>query len=258
MAGLIPWLIVGSAGTVNTGAIDDLDGLALMSRQTGAWFHVDGALGALAMMAPDIAPRLRGIEHADSLALDFHKWAQVPYDAGMVLLRDGEKHRHSFVSDHAYLQRDDEGLAANSPWPCDYGVDLSRGFRALKVWFTLKTFGRERMGAMISQCCQWAAYLAQQVGKQEQLQLMADVSLNIVCFRYCGDKTRPAEQYDAINRAMVRHIQLSGIAAPSLTILHGRSVIRAAIVNHRTDQQDIDNLLVATLDAAHACRFTTA
>jgi len=256
-AGFIPWLIVGSAGTVNTGAIDDLAALARIAKKTGAWFHVDGALGALAMMAADIAPRLRGIEQADSLALDFHKWAQVPYDAGMALLRDGEQHRHRFTSDHAYLQRDHEGLAANSPWPCDYGVDLSRSFRALKVWFTLKSYGRERMGMMISQCCHWAAYLAQRIGEQAQLELMAEVSLNIVCFRYCGDKSLDAEVYDAINRAMVRHIQLSGLAAPSLTTLHGSSVIRAAIVNHRTNQEDIDHLLVATQNAVLACQSTT-
>jgi len=256
--GCVPWLIVGSAGTVNTGAMDDLNALALIARETGAWFHVDGALGGLAMMAPDIAPRLRGIESADSLALDFHKWAQVPYDAGMALLRNGEQHRHSFASDHAYLQRDDTGLAANSPWPCDYGVDLSRGFRALKVWFTLKSYGRERMGAVIAQCCHWADYLAQRVAEQAQLELMAEVSLNIVCFRYCGDQRLAPAEYDAINRAMIRHIQLSGMAAPSMTTLHGRTVIRAAIVNHRTNQDDIDHLLVATLDAAQACRCIRA
>lgn len=253
-AGFTPWLIVGSAGTVNTGAIDDLDALASVACEAGAWFHVDGAFGALAMLAADIAPRLHGIARADSLALDFHKWAQVPYDAGMVLIGDEEKHRHSFAAANSYLQREQSGLAANSPWPCDYGIDLSRGFRALKVWFTFKAFGSDNMGAMISHCCQLAAYLARKVAVMPHMELMAKVSLNIVCFRYCGDKTLSSGQYDTINRAMVRHIQLSGLAAPSLAMLHGRAVIRAAIVNHRTGQDDIDKLLAATLDAAHACQ----
>jgi len=253
-AGFTPWLIVGSAGTVNTGAIDDLDGLASMASEAGAWFHVDGALGALAMLAADIAPRLRGITRADSLALDFHKWAQVPYDAGMVLIRDGDKHRLSFAAANSYLQREQDGLAANSPWPCDYGIDLSRGFRALKVWFTLKAYGSDKMGAMISHCCELAEFLARRIVMMPEMELMAEVSLNIVCFGYCGDKSLSSGQYDAINRAMVRHIQISGLAAPSVTTLHGRVVIRAAIVNHRTGQHDIDNLLAATLDAVRACQ----
>jgi len=257
-AGFTPWLIVGNAGTVNTGAIDDLSGLAEIAREQGAWFHVDGALGALGMLTTDIAPRLKGIGCADSLALDFHKWGQVPYDAGMVLIRDGDQHRHSFVAANAYLQREEEGLAADSPWPCDYGIDLSRGFRALKVWFTLKAYGSDQMGAMISNCCHLATYLAQQVNQIAQVKLMAAVSLNIVCFRYCGDGTLSPEQYDVINRAMVRHIQISGLAAPSLTILHGQAVIRVAIVNHRTSRQDIDCLLAATQDAMHACEQSHA
>jgi len=252
--GYTPWLIVGTAGTVNTGAIDDLESLAAIADKAGAWLHVDGAFGALAMLSTDIAPRLHGIEQADSLALDFHKWAQVPYDAGMVLIRDGDKHRHSFATADVYLQREKDGLAANSPWPCDYGIDLSRGFRALKVWFTFKAYGSDKMGAVISHCCQLAKYLEQQISLIAQLELMSPVSLNIVCFRYCGDKNLSDEQYDTMNRSIIRHIQLSGLAAPSLSTLHERVVIRAAMINHRTSQQDIDHLLAATLDAAHACQ----
>jgi len=172
----------------------------------------------------------------------------------MFLVRDGDAHRRSFAAADPYLQREEEGLAANSPWPCDYGIDLSRGFRALKVWFTFQSFGSEKIGAMISHCCHLAQSLAQQVGAIAELELMADVSLNIVCYRYCGDKSRSPDYYDAMNRAMIRHIQLSGLAAPSLTYIHGRAVIRAALVNHRTAQQDIDTLLTATLHAARVCR----
>ncbi len=252
-SGVTPWLVVGSAGTVNTGAIDDLNGLAAIARSCGAWFHVDGAFGALAMLAPEITPRLQGIQSADSLAMDFHKWGQAPYDAGMVLMRDGEQHRRNFATADAYLQRETEGLAANSPWPCDYGIELSRGFRALKVWFTFKSFGSDRIGAMISHCCRLAQALAARVEMEAELEMMAEVSLNIVCFRYSGDQSLADAQYDSLNRAIIRHIQLSGTAAPSLTRIGGRAVIRAAVVNHRTRMQDIDRLIDATLDAAHTC-----
>jgi len=254
-SGVTPWLIVGSAGTVNTGAIDNLGALAAIARACGAWFHVDGAFGALAMLAPEIAPRLHGIQLADSLAMDFHKWGQVPYDAGMVLVRDGDLHRQSFATADAYLQRETEGLAAGSPWPCDYGIDLSRGFRALKVWFTFKAFGSEKIGAMISHCCALAQALARRVEIETELEMMAEVSLNIVCFRYCGDGSLADAACDKLNRKIIRHVQLSGLAAPSLTYIGNRAVIRAALVNHRTGMQDIERLIDATLDAAHRCCY---
>src|SRR3984957_11877674 len=114
-AGHSPFLIVGSAGTVDTGAIDDLDGLAVIASEQRVWLHVDGAWGALGILTPEIAPRLAGIEAADSLAFGFHKWGQVPYDAGFVLVRDGELHRKAFASPAAYLEREVRGLAAGSP-----------------------------------------------------------------------------------------------------------------------------------------------
>ncbi|MDX8414215.1 MAG: aminotransferase class V-fold PLP-dependent enzyme [Mariprofundales bacterium] len=244
-AGYTPWLIVGNAGTVNSGAIDDLSALADHAASEGAWFHIDGALGALAMLSQTIAPRLHGIERADSLAMDFHKWAQVPYDAGLVLIRDGCAHHQAFATNDRYLQREEQGLAANTPWPCDYGIDLSRGFRALKVWFTIQAFGSKRLATTIEQCCQLAQQLASMIQQQPELELAAPVSLNIVCFR-C---------YNASNddhRAIVSHIQHSGLAAPSLTELQGKTTIRAAIVNHRTSETDLNHLLSATLDAINS------
>ena len=146
-AGCKPFLVIGSAGTVDIGAIDDLAALSALCREQGLWFHVDGAFGALGILAPVIAPRLAGMENADSIALDFHKWGQVPYDAGFLIVRDGEQHRDTFSAPAEYLRRETRGLAAGSPWPCDLGPDLSRGFRALKTWFTLKTYGTEKLGA---------------------------------------------------------------------------------------------------------------
>ncbi len=133
-----PFLVVGSAGTVDTGAIDDLAALADLCDEEELWFHVEAPMARSACCRPRSAPRLDGIERADSIAFDFHKWGQVPYDAGFLLVRDGEQHRATFASPAAYLRRETRGLAAGSPWPCDFGPDLSRGFRALKTWFTLE------------------------------------------------------------------------------------------------------------------------
>ena len=158
-AGRRPFLVVASVGTVDIGAIDDLEAVSALCRQEQLWFHVDGAYGALGILSPAIAPRLAGIENADSIALDFHKWGQVPYDAGLLVVRDGDRHRDAFAAPAAYLRRETRGLAAGSVWPCDLGPDLSRGFRALKTWFTLKTYGTERLGAIITRSCALAGYL---------------------------------------------------------------------------------------------------
>src|SRR5260370_463285 len=128
--------------------------------------------------------RLAGLENADSIALDFHKWGQVPYDAGFLIVRDGQQHRETFAAPAAYLRRETRGLAAGSSWPCDLGPDLSRGFRALKTWFTLKTFGLEKLGTMIARTCTLAKYLEQRILAEPRLALLAPVQLNIICFRY--------------------------------------------------------------------------
>jgi glutamate/tyrosine decarboxylase-like PLP-dependent enzyme len=241
-AGAKPFLVVASAGTVDIGAIDDLGAIADLCREEDLWFHVDGAFGALAILSPSLAPRLAGIEQADSIALDFHKWGQVPYDAGFLLVRDGERHRDAFAAPAAYLRRETRGLAAGSSWPCDLGPDLSRGFKALKTWFTLKTYGADKLGAIIARCCALAKHLEARILAEPRLELLAPVNLNIVCFRYRADEA------DRLNGEVVVNIQESGLAAPSTTVLDGRLAIRAAIVNHRTDVADIDRLVAAVLE----------
>jgi tetratricopeptide (TPR) repeat protein len=176
------------------------------------------------------------------LAFDFHKWGQVPYDAGFILVRDGVFQRNAFAASSAYLRRETRGLAAGASWPCDYGPELSRGFRALKTWFTLKVYGTRAMGAAISRTCELARYLEQRIEKNPELELMAPVELNIVCFRY------RAEESDRVNARIVVELQESGVAAPSTTMIDGRLAIRAALVNHRTGRGDIDRLLEKTLE----------
>ena len=239
-AGLKPFMIAATAGTVDVGAIDPLNDIADIAKRHSLWLHVDGAYGALGMLSADIAPLLKGLERADSIAFDFHKWGQVPYDAGFVLVRNGELHRSAFASPAAYLQRGMRGMAAGSPWPCDFGPDLSRSFKALKTWFTLKVYGTEKLGRVISHTCSLARHLKQRVEAAPMLELLAPVALNIVCFCYRGS--------DQINADIVVALQESGIAAPSTTTIKGRLAIRAAIVNHRTELCDIDALIDAVLD----------
>ena len=239
--GYTPFFIAGTAGTVDVGAVDDLTAIADIAQKEGLWFHVDGAYGALAMLSAEIAPRLKGIERADSIAFDFHKWAQVPYDAGFILVRDGALHHDTFASPAAYLRRETRGLAAGSPWPCDFGPDLSRGFRALKTWFTIKVYGAEKLGNVIANTCALAQYLHRKVEAEPRLELLAPVSLNIVCFRY------RCEDADQVNADIIADLHDSGIAAPSATTVNGRLAIRAAIVNHRTERHDIDAMLEAVL-----------
>jgi glutamate/tyrosine decarboxylase-like PLP-dependent enzyme len=142
-AGRKPFLLIGTAGTVNTGAFDDLSALADIAAREHLWFHVDGAFGAWAVLTE--RDLVRGIERADSLAFDFHKWLSVPYDGGCVLIRDGVAHRDAFAERPDYLARG-RALAAGDSWPSDLGIDLSRGNRALKVWMTLKHYGLDQLG----------------------------------------------------------------------------------------------------------------
>ena len=238
-AGLVPFLVVGTAGTVDTGAIDDLEAIAGFCRDENLRFHVDGAFGALAVLSPELKPLVKGIEKADSIALDFHKWGQVPYDAGFVLVRDGELHRDTFASPAAYLRPNAKGLAAGAPWFSDFGPDLSRGFRALKTWFTLKTYGLDRIGRNIAHSCELARYLEGRVRAEPLLELLAPAQLNIVCFRYRAD--------DEVNAKIVVDLHESGIAAPSTTTIRGKLAVRAAFVNHRTQVCDVERMVVAVL-----------
>jgi glutamate/tyrosine decarboxylase-like PLP-dependent enzyme len=240
-AAFTPFLIIGTAGTVDIGAVDNLAKLADIAHREKLWFHVDGAFGALAILAPKLAPRLAGIERADSIALDFHKWAQVPYDAGFIIVRDGSLHHDTFASPAAYLRRETRGLAAGSPWPCDFGPDLSRGFRALKTWFTLKVYGTDALGAVISRTCALAKYLESRILETPELELLAPVQLNIVCFRYRG------RDANGLNAKIVIDLQESGVCAPSTTMIGPNLAIRAAIVNHRTERRDIDELINGVL-----------
>lgn len=250
-AGRQPFCVIATAGTVNCGAIDDLAGISKLCREYGLWLHVDGAFGALAVLSPELKGRLAGLEEADSLAFDFHKWMQVPYDAGCILIRDAALQQAAFAGRQAYLAAAARGLAGGEPWFCDLGLELSRGFRALKVWFTMKEHGLRRLGEVVARNCAQARYLAERVGASTELELMAPAALNIVCFRFLASGL--AEQaLDDLNAGIVIELQERGVAAPSTTKLKGRLAIRVNLTNHRTRLADLDVLLEAVLAAGQA------
>ena len=250
-AGLRPFAIIASAGTVNVGAFDQLDELAALAEKERLWLHVDGAFGALAILSPKDKHKVRGIEKADSLAFDLHKWLHVAYDAGIVLMRDGERHLATFESEPDYLAGAERGIAAGQPWFCSFGPELSRGFRALKVWFTMKEHGLDRLGRKIGDNCRQAEWLGRRVGRSTFLELMAPVTLNIVCFRFV-DQRLTEKEFDAVNREIVIRLQETGIAAPSTTRLNGRLAIRVNITNHRTVIEDLEILVKAVEDTGKA------
>jgi glutamate/tyrosine decarboxylase-like PLP-dependent enzyme len=236
--GLQPFCVVGNAATINTGATDDLDALATVCEREGLWFHVDGAIGALLALAPGNRHLVRGMERADSVTLDFHKWLHVPFEAACVLVRDRKAHREAFALTPEYLEKAARGLASGTHWFSEYGLQLSRGFRALKVWLTIKEHGLDRFGRLIDRNIEQAHELARQIDSEPRLQRMAPVRTNIVCFRYDpGDRDDAA--LNALNQQLLIRLHESGIAAPSYTTLGDRYCLRAAIANHRTTSEDL-------------------
>jgi aromatic-L-amino-acid decarboxylase len=248
-AGMAPLCIIGNAGTVNTGAIDDLGALAGLAEEQGLWYHVDGAFGACAALSPALRPKLAGFERADSLAFDLHKWMYFPYEAGCVLVRSDAEHRAAFRYDAHYMTPSTRGLsAATCQQFTEYGPQLSRGFRALKVWMGIKEQGIDKFRRLIEQNVSQAAYLAGLVEAEPELELLADVPLNVVCFRYRG-AANPAgnPELNALNEELLNLLQESGAAVPSHTVLDGRYAIRVAITNHRSRRADFDTLVTEVL-----------
>lgn len=240
-----PACIIGNAGTVNTGAIDDLQALAKLAHEEDMWFHVDGCIGALIAIAPENAHRVAGIEWADSIALDPHKWLHAPFEAGCALVRDASAHRKTFAVTPEYLESTPRGLASGQ-WLHDYGLQTSRGFKALKVWMALRQHGVEKFGRLIDQNIAQGHYLANLIDAEPALELAAPTSINIVCFRYRADGL-DGERAKALNTEIMLRLQEEGIAAISDTTVQGRHCLRVAINNHRTRREDLDLLVAETV-----------
>jgi glutamate/tyrosine decarboxylase-like PLP-dependent enzyme len=240
-AGMIPFCVIATAGTINTGAIDDLNAIADFCAREKLWFHVDGAIGAVAVLADNVRDQLSGIERADSVALDLHKWMHIPFEAGCVLVRDAEAHRESFALVPEYLQREENGggLASGQIWFSDYGLQLTRQFRALKVWMSIKEHGLARFGRMIARNVEQAHYLGELIDAAGDLEKMAPIGLDIVCFRF-NPGGLDTDALNALNKRLLIELQEGGVAAPSYTTLNGNYCLRAAISNHRTRFEDFD------------------
>ena len=246
-AGKQPICVIGSGGTVNTGAVDDLTALADLCEREGLWFHVDGAIGAIAVLAPGVRPFLHGIERADSVAMDLHKWLHMPFEAGCAIIRDRAAHRSTFALTPEYLTPDVRGVAGSNFWFSDYGVELSREFRALKVWMSIKEHGLDRFGRLMERNVAQAHYLAQLIAADDRLELLAPVVLDIVCFRHRLPGADDAA-HNALNKEILLRLQERGIAAPSSTVLRGQYCIRVAIANHRSIDEDFAALAAAVVE----------
>ncbi len=234
-----PFCIVGTAGTVNTGAIDPLNQLATIAAEESLWLHVDGAFGALARLHPDLAPLLDGLERADSLAFDLHKWGSMPFSCAALLVRDSAAHRAAFASTPSYMAPSTRGpLAGGVPF-ADRGIDLTRGFDSLKVWIALRAYGVERFANLIRQNVEDARRFAALIEAHPDFEILAPVSLNIVCFRY----VRPGLDLDAFNQELLLRLQESGAAIVSSTTIDGRFALRLAHVNHRSRPEDFQAVI---------------
>ncbi len=243
-AGHLPICVVGSAGTVNTGATDDLNALADLCQRERLWLHVDGAFGALASLSDTLRPIVSGIERADSLAFDLHKWMYLPFDVACVLVRDAKAHHEAFALTAGYFTENTRGVNAGGYPFADRGVDLTRNFRALKIWMSMKAHGVRTIANIIEQNVEQAQYLGALVEAHAALELLAPIPLNVVCFRYAPAGV-PLAALDGINREILQRVQEAGIAVPSGTVIHGQFAIRAAIVNHRSRREDFDVLVDA-------------
>lgn len=242
-AGKRPIAIVGNVGTVGTAAVDNLAGLRALANDFGLWLHIDGAFGSMAALSAS-RHLVAGQELADSIAFDLHKWGYMPYEVGVILTRDGAALTGAFqapAGSAAYLTSDTRGASADTTFFADRGVQLSRGFRALKVWMSIKEQGIDRIGAAIQKNIEQAHYLGALVERTPALELLAPVSMNIVCFRYRGYV--PQDQLDAFNRKLLSELQLRGVAVPSHTVIDGRFAIRVCIANHRSELEDFGILI---------------
>lgn len=242
-----PFCIVANVGTVNTGAIDPIKKISDICKKYKLWLHIDGAFGALVKLLPEYHDQVNDMALADSIAFDLHKWMYLPYEAGCLLVKDKTKHRNAFAQQPNYLIMHDRGLSSGPEPIGNFGMELSRGFKALKIWFCLQEHGRKKYTDLIRQNIAQCLYLADKIKLHSALELMAPVSMNIVCFRYVREGLN-LTQLNTINKEILMQLHERAIATPSYTILDGQYVIRVAHVNHRTKKTDFDALIAGVVE----------
>lgn len=252
-SGLQPFCIVGNAGTTNSGAFDNLNSLADVAQEEDMWFHVDAAFGYFVSLSTELKHLVAGIERADSVALDFHKWMQTPYGVGAALIRDKECHRTTFEHIPDYLVRQPSGPAGNVFWFMDYSIELSRRFLALKLWMSFKEHGTEAIGKIVDQNYRQARYLVSLINKTPELELVVPCPTIIICFRYVLEG-KSDHELNKLNQDILVNIQKKGVSFPSYTTLEGKYCIRSCFVQHRVTIDDVDILYNEVLRAADECK----
>jgi glutamate/tyrosine decarboxylase-like PLP-dependent enzyme len=245
-SGAVAAVVVGSAGTVNTGAIDPLDELAEVAAAEGIWFHVDGAYGAFGVLDPALAPRYGGMERADSLVLDPHKWLGVPVDAGCALVRRGDDLREAFSLIPPYLRQDAEDPVGTF---AEYGFEQTRPFRALKTWATVAALGRDGIAAHVTRCTELARELATMVEREPELELAVAPQTSIVAFR-ARPAGCPPERLEAVNQALPEAVQARGKTFVTGTVFEGRETLRACILHPETGSEQLATLVAEVVETA--------
>ncbi|HUE76465.1 MAG TPA: pyridoxal-dependent decarboxylase [Longimicrobiales bacterium] len=250
-AGRRPFCVVATAGTVATGAIDPLDGIADVCAEHGLWMHVDGAYGGVAAMTDALRPRFRGIERADSVALDPHKWLYTPHSGGAIIVRDFQRLHDAFGLEPSYTH-EDKAVTRRGIDYYSHGPQFSRGFHALKVWVSLLAHGWDAYQRRIAHDCELAAYLHERAVTHPELEPVAAQGLSIACFRYVPPSAPEGPEREpflnALNERLMTELQWSGRVFPSNAIIAGRYAIRACIVNYRTEAEDMDALVELTVE----------
>jgi aromatic-L-amino-acid decarboxylase len=245
-AGKKPFAVVGTAGTVGTGAIDPLDEIADVCEEHGLWLHVDGAYGGVAALTTELRPLFRGIERADSVALDPHKWLYTPHSGGAVVVRDFDRLADAFTLAPSYTHEDKEVTGRGIDYYA-YGPQFSRGFHALKVWVSLLAHGWSAYERRIVHDCELAEYLYRRAEEHPELEPVGRQSLSIACFRYVPrelpDSEDREEYLNGLNERLMTELQWSGRVFPSNAVIDGRFAIRSCVVNFRTEADDVDALV---------------
>ncbi len=239
--GIRPFCVIGNAGTVNTGAIDPLGALASIAKKYDMWFHVDGAYGALAASVHEKRPSYEGMQQADSIALDFHKWLYQPFEAGCVLVKSWSSFKKTYYKKASYLSSDisaDERVDFN-----EYQFQLSRNAKALKIWMSFKVYGADLLRQMIAKDLSLTRHLADQVQSATDFSLKSNATLGVVCFTYLGRGGHDQETIDRLNTQIIPALELDGRVFITGTQLQGHPVIRACLINHRLQKENVDFLL---------------
>lgn len=239
--GLQPFCIVGNAGTVNTGAIDDLEGLSTLAKTYKLWFHIDGAYGALAASLESKKELYKGMHLADSVALDFHKWLYQPFEVGCLLVKDWSSLNQSYYKEATYLDKSLEVGNGRLEFN-EHHFLLSRSAKSLKVWMSIKAFGMQRIKTMIQKDIDLATYLSDQIKASKDFELIADSDLAISCFRYTGGLTNQNKIIE-LNRTLIPALENDGRVFITGTKLKGEFVLRACLINHRKTKATTDYLL---------------